>query len=646
MSQDEKPNGRWPPGTEVNKLTAYLQGSTLRPPAAVWTKAVRLWVTLAFATVLAVGFSFVAPTRAFAAGDQIDSFDITYEMQTSGVLNVQETIKYRFGDSSGRHGIERYWITREPYDENQDAVYSIDNIVVKSPDGVATQFSRRTDKAKDGREEQLRIRIGDPDETISRPTATYVITYDVTGAMRSSADYDELYWDATGLDWKASMKTVNITATVPGGAQGVTCTYGVATSPDKCQTASYTGGTAKFRQTDLGPGEGVTIGVKIKSGLVADNKPHLVPDGSQLTTQEKVGIGALAGLVLVSAIGAPIVGVLWWRKNGRDQRYAGLAPGTVPVPGQSAEVVFNDPDIPIPVAFSPPKIPVAEAGLLIDGQVDTRETAATIIDLAVRGALTVQSSSEKDFSVTLVDPTKAAAPHEMVLLTSLFHGQPPGAVADLSTPGSLEPAHKALQASVRNQVASRGWFRKVPSATAAGGFGFGSIALVFFGIFVVGAWALWILVPLLPVIITWAIVRFKLRRGQRTPDGRAVCDQVEGFKTYLATAEADQLRFEEGEDIFSKYLPWAIAFDLADRWAKICGDLVAMGRLPNETPYWYYGNYSLAAFNTGFLTSSLTSAATPAPSSGSSGSGFGGGSSFSGGGFSGGGGGGGGGGSW
>ena len=152
--------------------------------------------------------------------------------------------------------------------------------------------------------------------------------------------------------------------------------------------------------------------------------------------------------------------------------------------------------------------------------------------------------------------------------------------------------------------------------------------------------------PLLPILVTVAVIRIKLRRGQRTAEGRAVTDQVEGFKTYLATAEADQLRFEEGEDIFSKYLPWAIVFELADRWAKICGDLVAMGRLPDATPYWYVGSYHMGAFNTGFLTSSLTSAATPAPSSGSSGSGFGGGSSFGGGGFSGGGGGGGGGGSW
>jgi uncharacterized membrane protein YgcG len=395
------------------------------------------------------------------------------------------------------------------------------------------------------------------------------------------------------------------------------------------------------------PGASVSVGVKIKPGLVADNKPHLEPNASKLSPAERLGAFALAGVSLLIAIGAPIVGVLWWRKNGRDQRYAGLPPGTVPLAGQESQIVPNDPDIPIPVAFSPPKIPVAEAGLLIDGQVDARETAATIIDLAVRGALTVQSYRNDDFQVTLVDPDRASAPHEMVLLTSLFNGEPPGAVRDLSEPGSLVEPHERMRDSVRNQVTSRGWFRKVPSAAATRNFGFGIIAIAIFAAFAVGFWLLLLLIPLLPIIITLAVIRTKLRRGQRTAEGRAVADQVEGFKTYLATAEADQLKFEEGEDIFSKYLPWAIIFELADRWAKICGDLVAMGRLPNATPYWYVGNYQMSAFNTSFLTSSLTSAATPvASSSGAGGTGFGGGSSFGGGGFSGGGGGGGGSGSW
>jgi uncharacterized membrane protein YgcG len=509
---------------------------------------------------------------------------------------------------------------------------------------VATQFSSRTDEAKGGREEQLRLRIGDPDRTISAPTATYVISYDLAGAMRTSGSYDEFYWDATGLDWTASIKQVSVSIAVPGGVQDTTCTYGPVNSTEQCP-AKIVDGKAQYTRSNLAPGEGVTVSAKIKAGLVADNKPHLEPDGSKLTSGERTGAIALAAVGLLIIVGSPLVGVLWWRKNGRDQRYAGLPPGTVPLAGQDAQIVPNDPDIPIPVAFSPPKIPVAEAGLLVDGQVDSRETAATIIDLAVRGAVKVQSLGEDDFQVILVDPNWAAAPHEMVLLNSLFGGEPPGAVRDLSAKGSLASAHEAMRDSVRNQVTARGWFRKVPSA-AARSVSFGVIAIAVFAAFAVGAWVLLLLIPLLPIIITVAVIRFKLRRGQRTADGRAVCDQVEGFKTYLATAEADQLKFEEGEDIFSKYLPWAIIFELADRWAKICADLVAMGRLPDVVPYWYVGNYHLAAFNTSFLTSSLTSAATPLPAAGSSGTGFGGGSSFSGGGFSGGGGGGGGGGSW
>ena len=609
----------------------------------------RAVVAFFLVVVTALAWALLTPTQAYAADDQIDSFTINYDMQPSGVLKVKETIVWRFGSNSGRHGIQRDLVIREPDpDSDQDFVYGISNINVTSPDDyVATQFSSETTQSQGGREEELNVRIGDPGQTISAPTATYVISYDVTGAMRSFSGYDEFFWDGPGFG-NPLIKEVTITTTVPGGAQDASCFAGPPGSTTACETKKFTkGGEASFAQTNVPAGQSVSIGVKITPGLVADNKPHMEPNGSKLSPAETVGAMALAAVTLLITVGSPIVGVLWWRKNGRDQRYADLAPGTVPYPGQEVRIVPNDPDITIPVAFSPPPIPVAEAGLLIDGQVDSRETAATIIDLAVRGALTVQSYGRDDFQVTLVDPNGATAPHEMVLLTNLFDGEPPGAVRDLSAPGSLASAHEQMRDSVRNQVAARGWFRKVPSAAATRSIGFGVIVIGIFASFAVGFWLLLLLLPLLPIVITLAVIRRKLRRGQRTAEGRAVCDQIEGFRTYLATAEADQLKFEEGEDIFSKYLPWAIIFELADRWAKICGDLVAMGRLPNETPYWYVGNYQMAAFNTAFLTSSLTSAATPvASSSGAGGTGFGGGSSFGGGGFSGGGGGGGGSGSW
>ena len=51
----------------------------------------------------------------------------------------------------------------------------------------------------------------------------------------------------------------------------------------------------------------------------------------------------------------------------------------------------------------------------------------------------------------------------------------------------------------------------------------------------------------------------------------------QGFRRYLETAEADQIRFEEGQDLFSRYLPYAIIFGVAERWAKVFDDLAKSG---------------------------------------------------------------------
>ncbi len=59
----------------------------------------------------------------------------------------------------------------------------------------------------------------------------------------------------------------------------------------------------------------------------------------------------------------------------------------------------------------------------------------------------------------------------------------------------------------------------------------------------------------------------------RSAQGTAARIQLLGFKKYLATAEADQFGFEEAAGIFSRYLPWAIAFGVAEHWAKVFADI-------------------------------------------------------------------------
>jgi uncharacterized membrane protein len=208
---------------------------------------------------------------------------------------------------------------------------------------------------------------------------------------------------------------------------------------------------------------------------------------------------------------------------------------------------------------------------------------------------------------------------------------------------------QAIQREMYNAVTEVGWFKGNPQSARGLRTGLGAVIIV--AAFFLGGslGALVVAVPIglvgIAILVTasWAPVRTAL--------GSAVTAQSLGFKQYLETAEADQIKFEEGQDIFSRYLPYAIAFGCADRWAKLFADMAARG-MPVQQPTWYVGPYGYgygAAWGAGGFDSiigtldgfsSSAASAMTAASAGSSG-----GSGFSGGGF-GGGGGGGGGGSW
>ena len=127
--------------------------------------------------------------------------------------------------------------------------------------------------------------------------------------------------------------------------------------------------------------------------------------------------------------------------------------------------------------------------------------------------------------------------------------------------------------------------------------------------------------------------------GKKTRKGMESYWHALGFKEYIKTAERYRVKFQEQQNLFEKFLPYAMVFGLADKWAKAFEGII------KESPDWYDSANNnvftpiILANSLGNL-SSQTSAVSSPPSSSSSSSGFGGG------GFSGGGGGGGGGGSW
>lgn len=148
-------------------------------------------------------------------------------------------------------------------------------------------------------------------------------------------------------------------------------------------------------------------------------------------------------------------------------------------------------------------------------------------------------------------------------------------------------------------------------------------------------------IPIIVAGLALAIMSGKFR--SRTAEGSAYLAQGKGFELYLKTAEADQIKFEEGIDVFSRYLPYAMIFGVADRWAKIFAELGERGIYEPDLS-WYYGanlyNYmwftsSLNSMSHGLSSamSSAVAAGATSSTSGSSGfSGFSGGGGFGGGG--------------
>jgi uncharacterized membrane protein YgcG len=497
------------------------------------------------------------------------------------------------------------------------------------------------------------IQVGSSSTTVAG-TQTYVVAYRVTGVMNphvASSGSDELFWNVIGTGWTLPMSNVSVTVTSDAAVTGTACWQGKGfTTP--CTAHASTGGTATYTQSSLAAGEGLAIVTGWPSGTFTGAEPTYVtrpipPPPFELTPLK----GALTGTGVVVVV---LVGLaLWWRS--RDRLYVGLTPGNLPVSGEPPPPVQKVSRVPFAVRFTPPDgVSPGTVGTLVDKAADLRDVAATLVDLAVRGMARIERPAGGDGIqvARLGAPTDGLAPYEATLLKGLFTKKTSVADRDVLEGSRFGKAVSKTRRQLYEAVVEAGWFAHSPESqgallvTAA-------IALGITAIFVtvIAATMGWGLV-MIPVILLAVLLAVASRwTAGRTAVGGAALSKTLGFKQYLETAEADQIRWEEGEDIFSRYLPYAIAFGCAEHWAGVFAELVDKGAaLP--MPSWYVadGLRPLDLFGSAGISSLVSSFGTletsfstgiAASTIGSSG-----GSGFSGGGFSGGGIGGGGGGTW
>ena len=550
----------------------------------------------------------------------INRFDARLEVSRDGALDVTETIDARFDEP--RHGIFREIPVR--YDVNGH-LYDLRMHLKAVDDGAGASRNRSvTDNGN-----LIVIKIGDAGRTLLGPQ-TYVIRYRVARAILWEGDHAILRWNATGNEWRVPIGQSIVTVVLPEPLDDSRVLYDAWTGRYGAKQKDFKktrvdDRTLRFESAPLAPGEGITVEVAMPESAVL--KPSFLSQFAWWLADNFVY--ALIPLGLVAALAA-------WNFRGKD------------IPGLGAIVVNYEP----PEGLGP-----AEVGTLADEQVDLRDVSSVLIDLAVRGFLTIQEvetpaalwGSSTDYAFHKKKQPIGLKPYEEVIYQKVFGAQDQVKLSTLQNkfydvlPQVRDLLYGSLAANgyfdgkpdgVRTRWLVLGLFLTALSLAAAAGLQYLWIGRLFFP-------------PLIVTGIVLALITFFTSRvmPRRTRQGRIAWEKIRGLEEFISRAEVDDLKDQERKGVFERLLPYAAVFNLTSRWTK------AFEGLYQQPPDWYrpagnlpftmlyFGNSldrSLVAMNSTFPTQPRSEGSSSNWSSGS----------FSGGGSSGGGFGGGGGGSW
>ncbi|MEZ4887312.1 MAG: DUF2207 domain-containing protein [Chitinophagales bacterium] len=325
----------------------------------------------------------------------------------------------------------------------------------------------------------------------------------------------------------------------------------------------------------------------------------------------------------------------------------------------------KDEEFSVATQYRPPsELTPAESGILIDDKLHDRDLLALIPYWATNGHLKIKEIREErflglsekiDFEFQkLKELPVNAHTYENTLFNGIFKSGNTILLSSLTN--KFHTTMQQAREELETQIKKRSFY--VPRTRGCGTamLVFGTMALVggliaaVFGFgagnqFQLGDIAITVLLSGIMLLIFGRIM------PKKAPIGMDLYKKLAGFREFVKSAEAHKLEtfLKEDPNYFDKTLPYAIVFDLADKWAAKFEGLSIQPPEPN----WYQGSYN--NFNTHVFMDSLsngmkqmgnTFVSYPSSSGGSSSFGGSGGSFSGGGGFSGGGFGGGGGGSW
>lgn len=570
----------------------------------------------ALRVLLVALFVCCAALPAAARELRIRHFDAQIEVHTNGTIDVTETIEVQF--TGVWHGIYRTIPVQYSDPRGFNYTLFLDPISITDDAGQKLKYER----SSQGRYTKFKIYVPDAEDT----TRTIIFHYQVLDALRFLEDHDELYWNVTGDEWDAPIDLATARITLPDGAAGVRAVAYTGAYGSNAHDAKTTidGDAIDVESTrPLSFHEGLTAVVGFDKGLV-----HPSSSFTLFLRFLRSNIPLLMPVFVFFAM------LWWWWTHGRD-------------PQRNAIAVQYDP---------PDQLSPGECGTLVDNEAAMSDITATLVDLAVKGYLTIEQKEEthmlglshdKEYIFHLKKPPAewtGARPHEQEMLNALFDG---GASPDVRL-ADLQNHFYTHLPTIRDRIFSAlmadGYYFHRPDTTKSGYIGAGiAVGVLFF----IGSSVLknvtgisdttWTMAGITSGLI---ICVFGWFMSSRTTVGERALEKVLGFEEFLGRVEKDQIaRLETRPELFEKFLPYAMALHVEKKWVQ------AFSGIALQPPQWFqapYGSGFQALYlvnELNFMSSHVGAVMSSAPRSSSGSSGFGGGG-FSGGGFGGGGGGG------
>jgi uncharacterized membrane protein YgcG len=606
--------------------------------------------------------------------EKIRSFVSDVKVAKSGDLDVTETISLRSLGQEIRHGIQRDFPTTytDKFGQKTRTGFSLVSVTLDGKDEPSQRMSMSNG---------VRIRIGRAEDMLPPGEHTYVIHYRTTRQIAYHDTEDELYWNATGNGWTFPIDMAEARITLPTDAKfGDRAVYtGAQGSTDhNAQVVEERPDTIVFRTTaPLDREQGLTVAVAFPKGVLD------APGSNQRLGWWLADWGALGGAVIGLFA---LVGYYFraWAKAGRNPRPGTTVPIFTPADGLTpaamryvSKMKFDNRAFSAAIVYLGVQgklhIDQAEGGWLSKGMTTLSRTgdgsglltpeanmlgglfaSGETIELKQANHTTLQSARqalqnglEAAYSGKLFRDNKGWAWGGLLAIPLAMF-----AIAAVALFVSGESAVGDYSIVILTLVlCAIGWWLQGIARTKKGmpallpwiGVAlFGGIGAFMAFVTVVQALNFGVFAVLMPLLMLPIAISAFWWMYAPTAEGREVMDRIAGFKQYLGITEEERLDRlnppEKTPELFERYLPYAIALDVENRWAKrFVGVLAAAaaGGAAAHSVGWYSGSSNLWDDPDGFTSSvgdSLASTVSSASTSPSSGGGSGGGGSSGGGG--------------